>query len=472
MCSYVTLEPYKGGTNRDTPYSITSQLPLTSLGEYLGLVKTRSNILDLNHKNNIAVGPKNINVTFPSIPLDDCVDVTIKSGEETSYIVENVPDVKTLIVTVNSSIADAFHELFVRHAKPATAYQHDGGSKFALSADQEVVIPETIAGKYYVLMRRSDSSQTVNSSQLCARIAKFEIIRVFPNRVAPLGNATLRFEGTLFGQKLDAFLFNVSGDKNFFIKAQEVYRMSSTEVYATFMTTRFVVGTTFHVKLVNLETKEEAVLTRALVIKRGELGRLETHIDFPEVLSLVTEESGVITVSYENVGDTDILTPLLALSASGGQTRLRPILTDRGYLQASPTVIFLAQAFQGPGGILPPKAYGEVTFDIVPSEDMLGRERFALRMLDGADQPHVYMKSSKDLKPEFLSDELWAPVWQNFLVSVGKSVSSFHNRMSAVSTFLSRSGRRVNLLTDLVQFQLDMANGKLTGMLTASVHKF
>lgn len=463
ICSYVFLEPYNGGANQDTPYSITSELPLTSLGEYHSLVKTRSNILDQNHQNNIAIGPKNLNVSFPRLPLDGCTDVTLKPGEDSSYIVDNVPDEKTLIVTINSSIPDAFHELFVRHSKPATAYQYDGGSKFALSADQEVIIPETITGEYYVLMRRYDTSssaQTNKASQLCARIAKFEISRVFPNQVAPLGNATMRFEGTLFGQKLEAFLVNASAAENF-IRAEQVYRLSSTEVYATFITTNLTIGATFHVKLVNSESKEEALLERSLLIRHGEPGRLETHVDFPEVL--LVDSPGVITLSYENVGDTDILCPLLSLSVSGEQTQFRPVQKDRQAAQFSSAVMFLAQPIQGPGGILPPKAYGEIVFDTESGGNEEAQETYRVQMLDGNDEPHPYINSSKDLKPEFLSDELWSPVWDNFLISVGRSASSFQRRMSAVSTLLSMSGRRVNLLTDLVQFQLDMANGKLSG---------
>ncbi|KAJ7392610.1 hypothetical protein OS493_010261 [Desmophyllum pertusum] len=361
ICSYTILEPYNGGTSRDTPYSITSELPLTSLGEYRGLVKTRSNFLDPNHQNNIAVGPKNLNVTFPRLPLDGCVDVSLKPGDDWSYVIDNVPDKKTIIVTINSSIADAFHELFVRHSKPATAFQYDGGSKFALSADQEVIIPETTAGKYYVLMRRYDASSSAASttnktSRLCARIAKFEIIRIFPNQVAPLGNATLHFEGTLFGQKLEAFLVNSSTNDNF-IKAEEVYRMSSTEVYATFITRNLTIGATFHVKLVNIESQEEASLARSLVIIRGESGRLKPHVDFPEVL--LVDTPGLIILSYENVGDTDILTPLLSLSISEGQTQLRPVQKDRQSAQFTSTVMFLAQPFQGPGGIYHQRLMGK-----------------------------------------------------------------------------------------------------------------
>ena len=469
ICSYVTLEPYNGGANLDTPYTITSQLPLTSLGEYRGLVKTRSNILDQNDQNNIAVGPKNLNVTFPMLQLDGCIDVILKPGEESSYIVDNVPDEKTLVVTINSSIADAFHELFVRHSKPATAYRYDGGSKFALSTDQEVVIPETIAGKYYILIQRYDSSssgQSKNSSQLCARIAKFEIFRVFPNQVAPLGNVTLRFEGTLFGQNLEAFLVNSSTEENF-IKAKEVYRMSSTEVYATFITNNLTVGATFHVKLVNSESKEEAFLKRSLVISRGEPGRLETRVDFPE--ALLVDSPGVITLTYENAGDTDILSPLLILGVRGGKTQFRPVQNDRRSVQFTSTVMFLAQPFQGPGGILPPKAYGEVVFDTRSIGSQPALERYRFQLMDENDQPHAYTNSSNDLKPEFLSNELWAPVWKNFMASVGRTTSSFQRRMSAVSTLLSMSGRRVNLVTDLVQFQLDMANGKLTGRFVVSM---
>ena len=463
ICSFVILDPYNAGANQDTPYSITSKLPLTSLGEYRSLVKTRSNILDQNHQNNIAIGPKNVNVSFPKLPLDGCTDNTLKPGEDSSYIIDNVPDEKTLIVTISGNITDAFHDLFVRHSKPATAYQYDGGSKFAFSADQEVVIPETIAGEYYVLIRRYDtssSSQTNKASQLCARIAKFEISRVFPNQVAPLGNATLRFEGTLFGQKLEAFLVNASADENF-IRAEKVYRLSSTEVYATFITTNLTVGATFHVKLVNAESKEEALLERSLAVIRGEPGRLDTHVDFPEVL--LVDSPGVITLLYENVGDTDILCPLLSLSVSGGQTKFRPVQKDRQAAQFSSAVMFLAQPIQGPGGILPPKAYGEIVFDTESGGSEEAQETYRVQMLVGGNEPHAYINSSKDLKPEFLSDELWSPVWDNFLVSVGRSASSFQRRMSAVSTLMSMSGRRVNLLTDLVQFQLDMANGKLSG---------
>ena len=466
MCSYVTLEPYQVGANPDKSYSMTEKLPLTGIGGYHGLVKTRSNILDVSQRNNVAVGPKNINVTFPSLPLDGCVDVTLKSSEEKSYIVESVPDEKTLIVTVNSSSDDLIHQIFVRHAKPATAYQYHGGARFVLSADQEIIIPKTIVGRYYVLIRRSDMSANKSTSRLCARIAKFEIIRVFPNGVAPLGNATLRFEGTLFGQDIEAFLIDVSAVQNISIKAIEVYRMSSTELYATFVTTSFIKGATFHVKLVNVDTKEEAISPRSLTITGGEPGRLETHVDFPEVLRMLgpEEDTGVVTVLYKNVGDTDIAAPLLALSVTGEQVQLRPVQRDKPSPEASTTVVFIAQAFRGPGGILPPKASGEITFDILQS-NMRGPGDFALRILCGDKQPHLYMNSSDELKPGFLGRELWAPVWRNFLFSVGRTVSSFQNRITSASTFLSRSGRRVNLLTDLVQFQLDVANGKLTGNL-------
>ena len=466
MCSYVTLEPYQVGAIPDKSYSMTEKLPLTGIGGYHGLVKTRSNILDFSQRNNVAVGPKNINVTFPSLPLDDCVDVTLKSSEEKSYIVESVPDEKTLIVTVNSSSDDLIHQIFVRHAKPATAYQYHGGARFVLSADQEIIIPKTIVGRYYVLIRRSDMSANKSTSRLCARIAKFEIIRVFPNGVAPLGNATLRFEGTLFGQDIEAFLIDASAMQNVSIKAIEVHRMSSTELYATFVTTSFIKGATFHVKLVNVDTKEEAISPRSLAILGGEPGRLETHVDFPEVLRMLgpEEDTGVVTVLYKNVGDTDVAAPLLALSVTGEQVQLRPVQRDKPSPQASTTVVFFAQAFRGPGGILPPKASGEITFDILQS-NMRGPGDFALRILVGDKQPHLYMNSSDELKPGFLGRELWAPVWRNFLFSVGRTVSSFQNRMTAASTFLSRSGRRVNLLTELVQFQLDAANGKLTGNL-------
>ncbi|XP_022790519.1 uncharacterized protein LOC111330000 [Stylophora pistillata] len=464
ICSYVILEPSNGGSNRDTSYSSTSELPLTAVGAYRSLVKTRGNIIDQNLQNNIAVGPKHINVTFPNLPLDGCVDVTLKPDEQSSFIIDNVPDGKTLIVSINSSNDDAFHDLYVRHSKPATAYQYDGGSRLALSADQEVVISETVFGKYYVLMtRRQDmsiSAPITQPSRLCSHIAKFEIARVFPSQVAPLGNATLRLEGALFGQHLEAFLVSASSEDNF-VEAVKVYRMSSIEVYATFTTRNLTIGTTFHVKLVNTESKEIATLPGSLVITSGEAGRLETYVDFPE--AVLVGSPGVITVTYENVGDTDIVSSVLAVRVVGGLAQLRPVQKAASSGQFSSTVVFLAQPLQGPGGILPPKAYGEMVFDFESLAGGVTQSRFSLQMLDENDRAHPYLNSSEDLKPEFLSSLLWAPVWNNLLISVGKTAATFQQRMSAVSTLLSKSGRRVNLVNDLIQFQLDIANGKLTG---------
>jgi len=153
---------------------------------------------------------------------------------------------------------------------------------------------------------------------------------------------------------------NVSADENF-IRAEQVYRLSSTEVYATFITTNLTVGATFYVKLVNAESKEEALLERSLVVTRGEPGRLHTQVDFPEVL--LVGSPGVITLSYENVGDADVLRPLLSLSVGGGQAKLRPVQKDRQAAQFSSAVMFSVQPNQGPGGILPPKAYREIVFE-------------------------------------------------------------------------------------------------------------
>lgn len=46
-------------------------------------------------------------------------------------------------------------------------------------------------------------------------------------------------------------------------------------------------------------------------------------------------------------------------------------------------------------------------------------------MLVGGDGLYVYINSNKDLKLEFLSDELWFLVWDNFLIFVGRLVFLF-----------------------------------------------
>ena len=472
-CAFVSLEPYNGGSNPDKQYTIDSKVPLIARSSYRSIVKTRSNIRDLHLENNIGVGTKSMNITFPELSLGGCVTVTLQPKKRVAYIVGNVPESGTLVLTSTVSVkpSSAVHELYVRNNKPATAYNYDASSKFVLSADQKAVVSAARPGDNYVLMERTDTpigdSASDVTSQLCAKLAKFEIVRVTPASAAPLGQVTLHLEGTLFSEDLEVKLINIS-DASQKITASRVYRLSSTDAYASFNTLGWPVGSTFHLEMTDISTGRLTRLTDSFKVTDGIPGKLQVSAKLPRALRPI--ETGLITVDYQNNGNTDILSPMLLLRTSG-IAELSLVQEGKPSESYSQTILFLGTSLKGPAGILSPGGYGRAVFRARNRGDEIGSARIQLQVLGDSDKPHPFVNSSDDFKPSHLAPNLWEPVWQNFLFSVGNTRKSLQKRLSSASSLLSTSGRRINSVDNLVDYQLNIANGKMLGKKVICLHK-
>jgi hypothetical protein len=456
-CEFTSLPPFNNGLNRDTPYSLKTPLPLVAQGQYRGLVKSRSNIRDPFPNNNIKAGPRNINVTFPTLNLGSCVEAD--SGTSV-YIINEVPSEMTLIVTARLNEANSFQDLYLRHNKPASSYHYDGSSKFAMSSKQDVLVTSTKKGLYYVMLQRNDLSPAPGvKSSLCAKLAKFEILNIFPTTFAPFGNVTLRVEGTMFGWKLQVSL--TTKDHGQEMKAKRVYRFSSTLLYATFDVQGFAEGSKFHCKITDTSVDTKAFLNDSLAINEGIPGKLTVSLNQPRAIRLL--DTGDITINYQNIGDTDLPSPVIMFCANE-MTLLRYVQDGRQPSSYDQFHAVVAQPLEGPGGNLPPKSSGRLRFQTKHYRGRgTGRSKLSVRSLLDSDEHHLFMKSKYELKPTHLSNEVWEPIWKNFLVSVGTTQKSLNRRLSGVATQMSLDGRKVHMVNELVKFQLDFANGVQSG---------
>ena len=92
---------------------------------------------------------------------------------------------------------------------------------------------------------------------------------------------------------------------------------SSTEVYFTFYTRGLTVGNKYNLKLTDIERSMDTEFTEALEIVNGVQGALKMQID--SQARLLVGETGTITVSVQNSGDTDIVGPIMVMEVSGVQ---------------------------------------------------------------------------------------------------------------------------------------------------------
>ncbi|XP_048590560.1 uncharacterized protein LOC116611783 isoform X3 [Nematostella vectensis] len=454
-CDWVSLSPYNGGATGDASYSIKSPLSIVAPGTYRGLVKSRSNIRDMFPDNNIKTGPSNLNISYPTLELGKCQMVT--SLKEV-FVVPDVPVDETLIVTSSAKNNETTQFIYLRHGKPATSNAHDAGPRLTLSAYQEAVVESTRAGDYFVLLRKSDVSGQAVHATVCAKIAKFEISRVLPGRVAPFGVSTLQVQGSLFAWKSEAYLCG----SNTTLKALEIYRSSSSVVFITFNFTGIDVGHVFSLRLIDVYTSKSAYLNDSLTIVNGIPGKISMVLNSPRAFR--AGEEGFITLNYQNVGDTDIVSPTSLFTVDGGtEGRLLQEGTIPG--EYSQIILFLAQPLEGPAGILPPRAYGQVTFRVrqIKGSPATGQSSLNVDYVISSSEPHMFLNSSDDFRPGHLPEWAWAPVWRNFLSSVGKTQRSLNERLGSAATAMSVLGRRIVSVDELVRFQVNLANGKQYG---------
>ena len=290
---------------------------------------------------------------------------------------------------------------------------------------------------------------------MLVKIARFEILTISPLTAAPLDNVTIFFSGTVFSYFVQAELIHESGETH---PAISVYWFNSEEVYATFNATALPVGM-YSARLVDQDSGSIAQLNNSFRISEGMPGQLSAFLRPPRPLR--AGASGRVSISIQNVGNTDLLIPVMTLQSDGNAL-------FRQLDESSPTDYvseynFIPLPDTGPGGILPPGAFAQLEFEVMPRGGFVGRESLQLSYARDLTQPHAYVDRRDDLRPPEIPDNVWDIIWNNFLESVGTTWGSFNQRISEIANQFSLCQKKVFSIQELVDYQLRVAYGILSG---------
>ena len=329
-------------------YSATNiKAPLVLDAELYGVVRSRSNIRDFHLDNNIGISSSTLHVSYPELVLD--VPSTKKGLKDTAgYIVHGVPFGKTLIVTVQSPTG--LHDIYARHARPATAYQYDSTSTYPSAENQESIIPFTKEGDYYILIENTD---TVDSEvSILVKIAKFEILTVTPAKISNQKSSTLHIRGTMFGENCNVHLVNNEAE----VFAVKVYRMSSTDIYAKFVGP--LKEGEYMVKLVNIFTGQEVFSPNMIKVTLSVPGKFTSSMLLQR--SMRPNRVGDGRVILQNSGNADVTGLFLVLESYGiGNLQL---LQGKAITPFQDKFWLIPFVDQGPTGILYPKSLTTLDF--------------------------------------------------------------------------------------------------------------
>ena len=149
--------------------------------------------------NNIAASSQAISIDNWPLILDEPQSKNISSGGIHYYKIENVPAGETLKIEANCTDENSVLEVFVANGYMPDEGHYDFIYEKPFWHKQRIVIPETEAGTYYVMVKASYVSSGSCSYNILAKIVGFEIYEVTPDHGGNTGFVTV----TIKGSKLD-----------------------------------------------------------------------------------------------------------------------------------------------------------------------------------------------------------------------------------------------------------------------------
>ena len=460
-CSFLTLSE-SGTLSSKKLFSVAPIIPLVSQTKYFTIVKTRSNIRDINKANNVGVSNKTTLVQHETLQLD--LETSFKFPIYVSskvWRIGNLPAGETLIIKIYSKATDPFIEVFVCHTAIVELQQFDAAAGQTLSANQTVVIPNTKQGDYYVMVSKVGSAKESRLSDspsfmILAKVARLEITSVAPRQAAPIGQATLTVEGTLFPFDFEAHFSKNSSDIK--LRPLMLYRYSSTKLFITVNVTNLAVGDVYNLQITNKINGNSSIYSNALTIISGLKGILSRRVQFPRALRL--GEAANIIIDIQNTGDTDVILPMFHFSV--GDTAVVSLPGSNRLLDNQRT--FISTPSNGPRGILPPKTTARVLANVTQRNDQIGRVPIRLCNFKVSDKDeNPYLKRKKAFQPAFYPDQRWDKVWSSFTKAVGNTTASLRRRLSETANNLGMLGMNVLSVDDLIEYELNLADGFHTG---------
>ncbi|MCL1475465.1 CARDB domain-containing protein [Argonema antarcticum] len=443
------------GTYSET---LTAPLPGVVPGDYYVMVRNdiRNSILESNEQNNAEASVGQIAVDASHLELGIPVSGTMSQGQSVYYRVE-VPEGETLQVTFDSAVESGFNELYVSYEQMPSPAAFDFEFE-NISADQQVVVPLTQAGTYYILARGQDVPTLTHDYSIEVETIDFGIRAIGQTVGDNSGTITVEISGAKFTSELTAVLENEAGEK---VEATNIWYEDSTSVFATFDLTAATTGT-YDLKIlqpdyevVYPETDDgngEPVITTSILTDVLEDGFTVVDERPDNVLLSVTSTPSVragqsfdIIVSYANRGSHDVKAPLIVLETDP-DIRLENIQDGDEFAQLG-SMILLGISNEGPAGILRPGETGTIRLRGTAPGSTGSIDITARQMVDDG--------SSVDYASfiEYLGGDISTPEWSNAVLALqqkfGNSWTTFQTGLADLATELTAIDDYTHSATEL-----------------------
>ncbi len=409
--------------------TLTAPIPGVPPGDYrfIPVVDARGMVPDLDRTNNIAISTGAITLTIPELVLNTPLRGQFETSGQSHYYQITVPAGRTLVVSLDSDASSGSNELHIRRGAIPTTVQFDARSRRgAFQPDQELVVPATQAGIYYVLVQTQFGQASASPYTITAGLLGFAIRTTSPSLAGNAGYVTLALEGSEFSPLIQVSLVAQDATE---LPAIETYFADALRLYSTFDLRGRPVGL-YDLRVTKLSregtpTGESAELPGSLRVTEGLGARFESRL-----VGLRFVRAGrdfTLSVEYANNGDADMIPGLLVVRSSSALMKLAG--SQSGF---NNRLHLLAVPLQDPAGILPPGASGRI--DLISTAPG-GTVTYELSYIP-ANSPELFPWDPVEaiFRPAGVPDAEWIPFWAGITSRIGSTWGEVLTRLSETAT--------------------------------------
>ncbi|NCS52426.1 MAG: hypothetical protein GPJ23_08650, partial [Microcystis aeruginosa G13-05] len=424
--------------------TVTATLPGVATGDYYVIVRSdiRNYIPESNEANNIKASLDDFAVDVESLELGTPDTGTLGQGQSVYYRVD-VPAGETLLLNFDSQSTAAANELYIRYGDIPSRGQFDIGYSQPFSPDQEIVIPSTRGGTYYVLAYGDNVTGVPANYSIEAELLEFSLRDIGTTRGSNKGQVTLTLEGAKLTPTTTAKLIAADGTERI---ASQIIWKDSTETWATFNLQGLETGI-YDVQIA--DAQQTFTLDDSFTVTNGPVGYIDVQLGIPNALR--PGQQGIVTVNYTNRGQTDIVAPLIEVTAELAELKL-PEQSNFG----GSSLQFLGINTEGAAGILSPGMTGNFSLVFRPTVTT-GIVNISTNIAD-KDKLIDWDAQKSILKPDNIPNEAWDTVWNNFIQSVGNTTGSYQQVLADNATRLSQLGDYIADVSQLLNFEIAQAS--------------
>ncbi len=291
----------------DAEGEITEKLPGVTPGDYHIIVRTdiRNNIRESNESNNASRSTNLMAVDIPSLTLGVPYNTTLGPNQSRFFKVE-VDSGLDLSVELNSDQSEADNEMYVSFNRVPTPADHDQRFSEPFQANQEVMVPSTQAGSYYINVLSKDGSGATQGVTLIATALPFSITTITPDHGGRGGNVTCQILGAGFRKEMRIFLVK---DTTFVSEGEVLDISSSFEATVRWALADVDLGK-YSLVIAN-DSITTAILHGAYTVEKMIVPDLEAFISGPDEIRQGVE--GIYELTIKSNANIDL--PYVVLSA-------------------------------------------------------------------------------------------------------------------------------------------------------------